>query len=141
MLFRSGEYEMPLGTNAPAQFYAHMARRHMETYGTTSDQFAEVAMTCRQNAQMNERAMMRKPMTLEDHQNSPLVSEPLHRFDCCLETDGALAVVVTTPERARDLRQPPVAILGATQGMGPEHVVMANYFNERLLEKIGRAHV
>ena len=84
--------------------------------------------------QRNPHAMMRDPMTIEDHQHSRMISEPLRKFDCCLETDGALAVVVTTPERARDLKQRPVAILGAAQGMGPDHVVMANYHKERFLE-------
>ena len=111
-----GEYEMPLGTNAPAQFYAHMARRHMETFGTTSEQFAEVAMTCRSNAQKNERAMMRKPMTLEDHQASRMIADPLRLFDCCLESCGAAAVVVSNAERAADLRQTPVYIAGVAEG-------------------------
>lgn len=111
-----GEYEMPLGTNAPAQFYAHMARRHMETYGTTSDQFAEVAMTCRQNAQMNERAMMRKPMTLEDHHASRMIADPLRLFDCCLESCGGAAVVVSAAERASDMKHRPVYIGGVAEG-------------------------
>ncbi|MGB1883129.1 MAG: thiolase family protein [Gammaproteobacteria bacterium] len=111
-----GEYEMPLGTNAPAQFYAHMARRHMETYGTTSDQFAEVAMTCRQNAQMNERAMMRKPMTLEDHHASRMIADPLRLFDCCLESCGGAAVVVSAAERGSDMKHRPVYIGGVAEG-------------------------
>ena len=86
------EFEMPIGTNAPAQFYAHMARRHMELYGTTSEHFAEIAMTCRQNAELNDRAMMRKPMTLEDHQASRMIAEPFRLFDCSLESAGAAAV-------------------------------------------------
>lgn len=110
------EYEMPLGTNAPAQFYAHMARRHMETYGTTSTQFAEIAMTCRRNAELNERAMMRKPMTLDDHQASRMIADPLRLFDCCLESAGAAAVVVSASERAADLRQRPISIAGVAEG-------------------------
>ena len=111
-----GEFEMPLGTNAPAQFYAHMARRHMELYGTTSEQFAEVAMTCRRHAQLNERAMMQKPMTLEDHHNSRMIAEPFRLFDCCLESAGATAVVVSAAELARDLRKRPVFISGVAEG-------------------------
>lgn len=110
------EFEMPIGTNAPAQFYAHMARRHMELYGTTSEQFGEVAITCRQNAKLNERAMMRKPMTLEDHQNSRMIAEPFRLFDCSLESAGAAAVVVSSPERARDLAHPPILISGVAEG-------------------------
>lgn len=110
------EFEMPIGTNAPAQFYAHMARRHMELYGTTSEQFGEVAITCRQNATLNERAMMRKPMTLEDHQNSRMIAEPFRLFDCSLESAGAAAVVVSSTERARDLAHPPILISGVAEG-------------------------
>ncbi|MFP6682667.1 MAG: transporter [Gammaproteobacteria bacterium] len=110
------EFEMPIGTNAPAQFYAHMARRHMELYDTTSEHFAEIAMTCRQNAELNDRAMMRKPMTLEDHQASRMIAEPFRLFDCSLESAGAAAVVVTTAERAKDLRQDPIFIGGIAEG-------------------------
>jgi acetyl-CoA acetyltransferase len=77
---------------------------------------------------------MREPITLADHQASRLVAEPLRKLDCCLETDGALAVVVTSGQRARDLRQRPVALLATAQGSGPDHVVMANYHKERFLE-------
>ena len=111
-----GEFEMPLGTNAPAQFYAHMARRHMEIYGTTSEQFAEVAITCRTNAVRNERAMMRKPMTLTDHQDSRLIADPFRLFDCCLESTGAAAVVVSGSDRAIDLKRQPIYISGVAEG-------------------------
>ena len=111
-----GEFEMPLGTNAPAQFYAHMARRHMELYGTTSEQFAEIAITCRQNALKNEKAMMRKPMTLSDHQNSRMIAEPFRLFDCCLESTGAAAVIISGADRASDLKQKPVYISGVAEG-------------------------
>jgi len=110
------EFEMPLGTNAPAQFYAHMARRHMELYGTTTRQFAEVAMTCRRHAQMNERAMMRKPMSLADYENSRLIAEPFRLFDCSLESAGAAAVVVSSADRVGDLRHRPVYISGVAEG-------------------------
>ena len=111
-----GEFEMPLGTNAPAQFYAHMARRHMELYGTTSEQFAEVALACRSNAMLNERAMMRKPMTLADHQASRMIAEPFRLFDCCLESAGATAVVVSAKERAKDCLHHPILISGVAEG-------------------------
>ena len=111
-----GEFEMPLGTNAPAQFYAHMARRHMEVYGTTSEQLAQVAMTCRANAELNERAMMRKPMTLVDHQNSRMIADPLRLFDCCLESAGGAAVVVSAADRAIDCKQHPIMIGGVAEG-------------------------
>jgi acetyl-CoA acetyltransferase len=110
------EFEMPIGTNAPAQFYAPMARRHMERYGTTSEQFAEVALTCRRHAQLNERAMMRKPMTLADHQASRMIADPFRLFDCSLESAGAAAVVVSSAECAGDLRHAPVFIGGVAEG-------------------------
>ena len=110
------EFEMPLGTNAPAQFYAHMARRHMETYGTTQAQFAEVAMTCRRHARLNERAMMQKPMSFEDYMNSRMIADPFRLFDCSLESAGAAAVVVSAAERAGDLRQRPIYISGVAEG-------------------------
>ncbi|MCB1747070.1 MAG: thiolase family protein [Gammaproteobacteria bacterium] len=111
-----GEFEMPLGTNAPAQFYAHMARRHMLLYGTTREQMAEVAMTCRRHAQMNERAMMRKPMTREDYFAARMIAEPFGLFDCSLESAGGCAVVVSSAACARDLRQAPVWIGGVAEG-------------------------
>lgn len=110
------EFEMPIGTNAPAQFYAPMARRHMERYGTTSEQFAEIALTCRRHAQLNERAMMRKPMTLADHQTSRMIADPFRLFDCSLESAGAAAVVVSSAECAGDLRHSPVFIGGVAEG-------------------------
>lgn len=128
------QFYIPFGLVRPVDQIAMLAARHMFEFGTTSEQFGAVAVAFRKHAQRNPAAMMQKPMTLEDHQRSRMVSEPLRKFDCCLETDGALAVVVTSASRARDLRQKPVAILGAAQGSGPEHVVMASYFKERLLE-------
>ena len=77
-----GEFEMPLGAIAPAQLYAPMARRHMELYGTTSRQLAEIAVSTRHNAILNGNAMMTKPLTVEDHQASRMISDPLRLFDC-----------------------------------------------------------
>ncbi len=111
-----GEFEMPLGQIAPAQLYAHMARRHMETYGTTSEQLGEIAVVTRQHAMLNDNAIMKKPMTLEDHQNSRMISDPLRLFDCCLESDGAAAVIVSSAERAQDMAQAPIYIMGIAEG-------------------------
>jgi acetyl-CoA acetyltransferase len=111
-----GEFEMPLGAIAPAQLYAPMARRHMELYGTTSMQYAEVAVSTRDNAIAHGNAMMTKTMTVEDHQNSRMISDPLRLFDCSLESDGAAAVVISRAEQARDLAQPVVEILSVAEG-------------------------
>lgn len=127
------QFYVPFGLVRPVDQIAMLAARHMHEFGTTSEQFGHVAVAFRKHALRNPAAMMQKPMTLEDHQRSRMVSDPLRKLDCCLETDGALAVVVTRAERARDLRQRPVAILGASQGTGPQHVVMANYFQESTL--------
>lgn len=111
-----GEFEMPLGAIAPAQLYAPMARRHMELYGTTSRQLGEIAVSTRANAILNGNAVMTKPMTIEDHQASRMISDPFRLFDCSLESDGACAVVVSGMDRARDLRKPPVVVMGVAEG-------------------------
>lgn len=92
------------------------ARRHMDLYGTTSEQLGWVAVTARKHARMNPQATMCEPMTIEDHQASRMIVDPLHLLDCCLISDGAVAILVTSPERARAARQPPVLIEGMGQG-------------------------
>ncbi|MDN3563684.1 thiolase family protein [Paeniroseomonas aquatica] len=111
-----GEFEMPLGAIAPAQLYAPMARRHMELYGTTSRQLGEIAVSTRANAILNGNAVMTKPMSIEDHQASRMISDPFRLFDCSLESDGSCAIVVSGAERARDLRKPPVMVMGIAEG-------------------------
>jgi acetyl-CoA acetyltransferase len=110
------EYELALGAVAPAQLYAPMARRHMELYGTTSEQFGEIAVTTREHAMLNDNALMKKPMTLADHQASRMISDPFRLFDCSIESDGGAAIIVSSAERARDRRQPPVLIMGVAEG-------------------------
>ncbi len=95
--------------------YAMAAKRHMHLYGTTSEQLGIIAVGQRKWAGMNPLAQMQKPITLEDHQNSRFIAEPLHLLDCCLVSNGAVAVIVTSAERARNLRQPPVYLLGYAQ--------------------------
>lgn len=102
-------------TSAAAQ-YALAARRHMLRYGTTSEQLGAVAVAQRQWARHNPQAQFRDPITLADHQNSRMISDPLHLLDCCLVSNGGAAVIVTSAERARDLRQPPVYVWGWGQG-------------------------
>jgi acetyl-CoA acetyltransferase len=96
--------------------YALAARRHMLTYGTTTEQFAHIAVAQRSWALSNPLAQMRSPMTLEDHQSSRWVADPFRLFDCCLVSNGGAAVIVTTAERAASMRQPPVHVLGWGQG-------------------------
>jgi acetyl-CoA acetyltransferase len=111
-----GEFEMPLGAIAPAQLYAPMARRHMELYGTTSRHFAEIAVNTRKHALLNGRGMMSKPLTVEEHQSSRIISDPLRLYDCSLESDGGCAIVVSAADRARDMKQRPVVVMGIAEG-------------------------
>jgi acetyl-CoA acetyltransferase len=112
------QFKVSAGLIAPSQEIAMAARAHMEKYGTTSEDFGRIAVLSRTNALDNDRAMMRKPMTLEDHQASRWITEPFHMFDCCLETDGAVALVLVRANRAADLPHRPVLVQGAAWGGG-----------------------
>ena len=106
------DFRSPFGADGAPVMYALAARRHMYEYGTTSRQFGAVAVACRRHASLNPNAQKRQPITIEDHQNSRFIVDPFHLLDCSLVSDGAGAVIVTTAERARDLPQPPVYVLG-----------------------------
>lgn len=111
------DYYLPQGLTVPPQWYALMARRHMHEYGTTHEQMGAVAIAMRRHAQLNPAALMHgKPLTMADYLASPMLADPYRVNDCCLETDGAAACIVTTVERARDLGKPPVYIMGAAAG-------------------------
>jgi acetyl-CoA acetyltransferase len=110
-------YYAPFGVAAPPQHYAWMAQRHMELYGTTHEQLGAVAVAMRKHAALHPNALLRDvPLTMDDYMESRWVSEPYGVADCCLESDGAAALVMTTAERARDLRQKPVFVMGAASG-------------------------
>ncbi len=112
-------WETPYGVIAPVAWYAAQVRRHMHDYGTTSRQMGHVAVASSKHAQHNPRAVMYgRPITLEDHQNSRMIADPLRLLDCCLESDGSVAVILAPAERARDLKQKPVYIGGVSQGSG-----------------------
>ncbi|MFC4275602.1 thiolase domain-containing protein [Achromobacter aloeverae] len=110
-------FEQPFGMNTLAG-YAMVARRHMYEYGTTAEQLAWIKVAASVHAQYNPHAMLRKPVTVEDVVNSPLVADPLHRLDCCVVSDGGGALVVTRPEIARSLSRPVVDVLGAGEAVG-----------------------
>ena len=110
------EFELPYGLRLPMGAYALAASRHMAVYGTTSEQLAQIAVDTRRWAALNPRARYRDPITVDDVLASPMIASPLHLLDCCLVTDGAGAFVMTSAERARDLRRPPVYVLGAATG-------------------------
>lgn len=113
------EFTMPYGDIGATALQAHIARRHMHLYGLTSEQLGHVAVAFRHNACMNPDAQMysKGPITIEDHQSSRLVVDPLRLLDCCVQTNGGGAVIVTSAERARNLKQKPVLI----SGMGQSH--------------------
>ena len=116
----------PYGLTAPASGAALGMQRYMHVHGATSEQLAAVPIAMRKHACLNPAALMRTPLTLAEHQASRMVADPLHLFDCCLMTDGAVVVLVTSAERARDLAQRPVRVAGM-QGIrsGREEFIFA----------------
>jgi acetyl-CoA acetyltransferase len=115
-------WSLASGATNPNILYALCARRHMERYGTTSEQLAEVAVAQRAWAVHNPLAQMREPLTVADHQESRWIADPLHLLDCCLVSNGAVAVVVTSADRAADLAQPPVHVWGHGQAHAPRQM-------------------
>lgn len=111
-------YALPFGLMSPAQMFALPARRHMEVYGTTVDHFAEVSVNARRNGATNPDAIFRTEVTVADHHASRMIADPLRLLDICMESDGAAAVILTTSERARDLRGTAVSVLGASVAGG-----------------------
>ncbi len=107
------EWETPYGVMLPISAYALAANRHMASFGTTAEQLAQIAVDTRTWASRNPRAHLRDPITVDDVLASGYLAEPMHKLECCLVTDGAGAIVVTSAERARDLARPPVHVLGA----------------------------
>jgi acetyl-CoA acetyltransferase len=105
-----------VGLIGPGHMFAMLAQRHMHLYGTTREHFAAVALSGRANALTTPHAVMHKPMTHADYFDAPMIAEPHCLFDFCLENDGAIAAVVTSMERARDLRHPPVRVLAGVHG-------------------------
>ena len=115
------EYYLPYGLVSAGQTFALMTRRHMLEYGTTAEQLGSVAITCREHANLTPHAQMQsKSLNMDDYLSSRMISTPLRLFDFCLESDGACAVVVTSAERARDLRKAPVLISGVAGGAPPD---------------------
>ena len=114
-------YEAPFG-NTLVGAYAMAAHRHMHQYGTTSEQLAEIAVVTRRHAGLNPLAMYREPITVQDVLNSRMIADPLHLLDCCVVSDGGGAVLVTTEERARDLKQQPIFVLGSSEGHTHAHI-------------------
>ncbi|MFQ5416877.1 MAG: lipid-transfer protein [Myxococcota bacterium] len=121
----------PYGLLTPAAWVAMSARRYMIQYGATSEDFGRVSVADRRHAATNPKAWFyEQPITLEDHQSSRMIIEPLRLLDCCQESDGGVAVVVTSLERARDLAQEPAVIRAAAQGASHEQQMMTGYYTD-----------
>ncbi|AGM05062.1 lipid-transfer protein [Amycolatopsis keratiniphila] len=126
-------FHYPMGIATPAATVAMLARRYMHEYGATSEDFGRVAVVDRARAATNPKAWFYgKPITLEEHQASRWVAEPLHLLDCCQESDGGVALVIVGAERARDLPHRPAVIAAAAQGSGPDQYVMTSYYRDDL---------
>jgi acetyl-CoA acetyltransferase len=124
----------PHGILTPASWVAMFARRMMHEYGVTSEDFGRVAVADRRHAANNPAAhFYQQPITLEDHQSSRWIVEPLHLLDCCQETDGGQAMLVTTVERARDLKQPAAIVEAAAQGMADDQHMMRSFFRDSIV--------
>ena len=127
----SFSWTSPFGLFTPAQWVAMFATRYMHQTGATSEDFGRVAVADRRHAATNPAAFFyEKPITLEDHQNSRWIAEPLHLLDCCQESDGGQALLITTVERARDLKGTPAVIAAAAQGVAEDQHMMRSYYRD-----------
>ncbi|MER6312913.1 lipid-transfer protein [Streptomyces sp. NPDC001581] len=126
-------WSLPWGLLTPASWVAMTAQRYLHTYHLTPEAFGHVAVTDRRHAANNPAAYFHgKPITLAEHAASRWIVEPLRLLDCCQETDGGQALVVTTAERARDLRHPPAVITAAAQGAGRRQEAMTSFYRDDL---------
>jgi acetyl-CoA acetyltransferase len=115
-------WKAPYGLLSPAQECALHTQRFMHDHGISQEALCDISLACYANAQLNPRALRYgQPLTREKYHASRWIVEPFHLYDCCPENDGATAIVVTTPERARDLRPKPAPILATAQGLGPKY--------------------
>ncbi|MFJ8931886.1 lipid-transfer protein [Streptomyces sp. NPDC102364] len=126
-------WNLPFGLLTPASWVAMAAQRYLHTYGLTPEAFGHVAVTDRKYAATNPAAYFyEKPITLADHAESRWIVDPLRLLDCCQETDGGQAIVVTSVERARDLPNPPAVIRAAAQGAGRAQEQMTSFYRDEL---------
>ena len=125
----------PFGQLTPARWVAMVARRYMHLYGATSQDFGRVAVAGRRHAATNPAAWFyNQPITLEEHQASRWIVDPLHLLDCCQESDGGQALVITSAERARDLPNTPALIVATAQGAGEEQWTMTSFFRDDIAQ-------
>ena len=127
------QYTLPHGLVTPAQWVAIFGQRYLHEYGYDTTELGHVSVLTRKHAATNPHAMMyERPITLEDHQNSRWISEPLRLLDCCLDTDGACAAIVVSAEKAKQLKSTPAYIAAAAQGTGSRAEMMTSYQRESL---------
>ena len=144
----AAQFEMPFGVGGPPSIYCMAAMRHMHEYGTTHEHLAEIAVATRKWAQLNPRAFMRDPLTMDDVLSSRWIAYPFHIYDCCLVTDAGGAIVVVGADRARDAAKKPVWVLGS--GEATTHMSLLNmpdltqtparYSGKRAFEMAGVSH-
>ncbi|WP_200173194.1 lipid-transfer protein [Tomitella cavernea] len=121
----------PYGLLTPAQQEAFLAKLYMHRYGATSADFGAISVLSRKHAANNPAAWFHeRPITIEDHQASRMIADPIRLLDCCQESDGGQALVIVSAERARDLPHPPAIISGAAQGVGPQQISMSSYYRD-----------
>ena len=121
----------PYGLLTPAQQEAFLARRYMHEYGATSADFGAISVLSRKHAANNPKAWFyQRPITLEEHQASKMIADPIRLLDCCQESDGGVALVIVSAERARDLPHPPAVIRAGAQGIGPQQISMSSYYRD-----------
>lgn len=126
-------WSSPFGLLTPASWVAMFATRYMHEYGATSEDFGRIAVADRKHAATNPKAFFyERPITLEEHQASRFIIKPLHLLDCCQESDGGQALVVTTLERARDLKNAPAVIASAAQGVAEDQHMMKSYYRDNI---------
>lgn len=130
------QYEQPYGAPIPAM-YALVANAHMDRFGTTPEQLAQVAVTARRHASLHPGAQMRDPIRVEDVLGSKLIADPLHLLDCSLVSDGGAALVLCSADRARDFPKPPTYVLGFGEGHSHEHLSQAHSFTESAARRSG----
>ena len=126
-------WSSPFGLLTPASWVAMFATRYMHEYGATSEDFGRVSVADRRHAANNPKAFFyQKPITLEEHQQSRWIAKPLHLLDCCQESDGGQALVVTSLERARDARHAPAVVAAAAQGSGEDQQMRKSYYRDEI---------
>ena len=124
---------MPFGLLTPASWIALQAKLYMHKYGATSEHLAHIAITQRKHAQNNPNAAMRgKPMTMDDYMNARMICDPLRLFDCCQEDDGGCALLITSAERAKDMKQKPAIIRAVTQASFEGQEQMTSFYRDDL---------